>query len=171
MKHFLLSTLFALAFPSDALAQARDGVGLPTQLEAQADRIAQLLAGAQAIEFRTARRYHLLDVNGDGLPDPVVLLAIEGVGLSKRFDAYIAVFHTEPLAPTGQRARPSGYRLFDFLHVGSRGVREVDFEKLSFAGGVLTLEVIEPGEKGAAGRRSPLHLRLGADGRLTEAKP
>jgi hypothetical protein len=166
-KHLLLA-LFVLSM--DARAQASDGTGLPVQLEGQADRIAQLMAGAHALEFRTARRYHFADVNGDGVPDPVVFFAIEGVGASKRSDLYIAVFGTEPLAPAGQRVRPSGYRLLDFVQVGSRGVREVDFEKLSFANGVFTLEASEPGEKGAAGRKIPLQLRLGPDGRLAEVK-
>jgi hypothetical protein len=100
------------------------------------------------------------------------LFAIEGAGASKRADLYLAVFGTEPLAPAGQRVRPSGYRLLDFVQVGSRGAREVDFEKLAFANGVFTLEASEPGEKGAsAGRKTRLLLRLGADGRLSEHKP
>lgn len=169
MKRLLLAALFSLSL--DAHAQASDGTGLPVQLEGQADRIAQLMAGAHALEFRTARRYHFVDVNGDGVPDPVVFFAIEGIGASKRFDYYIAVLGTEPLAPTGQRVRPSGFRLLDFLRLGSRGQREIDFEKLSFANGVFTLEASEPGEKGAAARKTSLLLRLGADGRLAEVKP
>jgi hypothetical protein len=161
--------LFALLL--DARAQPSDGTGLPVQVEAQADRIAQLMAGAHALEFRTARRYHFVDVNADGVPDLAVFFAIEGVGVSKRYDSFIAVFVTEPLAPVGQRVRPSGYRMLDFIQVGSRGVREVDFQKLSFANGVFTLEASEPGEKGAAARKTRVLLRLGADGRLAEVKP
>jgi hypothetical protein len=168
----LFSALIALAaLWLDAHAQPSDGTGLPVQVEGQADRIAQLMAGAHALELRTARRYHFVDVNGDGVPDLAVFFAIEGVGASKRYDSFIAVFATETLAPVGQRVRPSGYRMFDFIRVGSRGVRDVDFDKLSFAGGVFTLEASEPGEKGAAARKTRVLLRLGADGRLAEVKP
>ena len=169
VRKLIFLALFALSL--EARAQASDGTGLPVQLEGQADRIVQLMGGAHALEFRSARRYHFVDVNGDGVPDPVVLFAIEGVGASKRDDYYIAVFRAEPLAPTGQRVRPSGYRLLDFARIGGRGEREVDFEKLWFANGVFVLDASEPGEKGAAGRRIPLQLRLGSDGRLAEVKP
>lgn len=65
------------------------------------------------IDFRTARRYRFVEVNGDGVPDLVVFFAIEGVGVSKRFDSFIPVFTTETLAPAGQHVRPSGYRMLD----------------------------------------------------------
>ena len=165
MTRLLLLSLFA--FSLEARAQASNGAGLPAQLEAQADRVAQLLAGAHSAEYRTARRYHFVDVNGDGVPDPAVFFAIEGLGASKRYDFYLAVFRTEPLASSGQRARPPGYRLLDFIRVGGRGERQVDFEQLSFAGGMFALEA---GENEPA-RRTRLLLRLQDDGRLTEVKP
>lgn len=169
MRRLCLAALLALCL--DAHAQPSDGTGLPVQVEGQADRIAQLMAGAHALELRTARRYHFADVNGDGVPDLVVFFAIEGVGASKRYDSFLAVFATETLAPAGQRVRPPGYRMLDFIQVASRGVREVDFEKLSFANGVFTLEASEPGEKGSAARNTRVLLRLGAGGRLAEVKP
>ena len=163
MKKLILLALLSVCL--DARAQASDGAGLPILLEGQADRIAELLAGAHAREFRTARRYHFVDVDGDGVPDPVVFFAIEGLGASNRHDLFFAVFRTEPLPPAGQRLRPAGYRLLDFAKLGGRGGREIDFEKLSFANGVFTLQA------GAAGGHLPLLLRLGADGRLAEVKP
>ena len=169
VRKLLVAALLGLSL--EARAQASDGTGLPAQLEGQADRIAQLMAGAHAAEFRSARRYHLLDVNGDGVPDPVVLFATQGLGANRRVEYYLAVFATEPLAPSGQRVRPSGYRLLDFMRVGTRGAREIDFDKLSFANGVFTLQASEPGEKGAAERQAPVLLRLDADGRLAEVKP
>ena len=168
VKRILVVSL--LAFSLEARAQASDGIGLPAQLEAQADRIAQLMAGVYAVEYRTARRYHFVDVNADGVPDPVVFFAIEGLGASKRYDFYLAVFRTEPLAPSGLRLRPPGYRLLDFMRLGGRGERQVDFEKLSFAGGVFSLEALEAGANEPA-RRTRVLLRLHDDGRLTEVKP
>ncbi|MBI3372447.1 MAG: hypothetical protein HY017_11930 [Betaproteobacteria bacterium] len=163
MKKLLLLALLSVCV--DARAQASDGAGLPILLEGQADRVAELMSGAHAREFRTARRYHFVDVDGDGVPDPAVFFAIEGLGASNRHDLFFAVFRTEPLVPAGQRLRPSGYRLLDFTLVGSRGGRQIDFEKLSFANGVFTLQA------DAAGAKTPVLLRLGSDGRLAEVKP
>lgn len=132
--------LFAsLLAASPALAQ-KPSETAPVLLESQADSLTRMLAGGYAVEFRSARRYHLLDAGAGSPAYAAVFFTIEALGSANDYRYWFALFQVEPYAPSGQRVRPPGYRLLDYIEIGGKGGRQVDFEKLAHAKGVFTLE-------------------------------
>jgi len=130
------------------------------QLEAQVNSLVQLLAGGRATEFRTARRYHYADVNGDGVPDAAVYFTLETLGQGNQYSVWFALLQAEPFPQSGSRIRPPAYRLLDFVQVGSSSGPQVNSDALGYDKGAFGIET----DKGK------IVLRL-QGGRLLEARP
>jgi hypothetical protein len=86
-----------------------------------------------ASEYREARRVHHFDLNGDGKKDAIVLFTIEGRSCGNTYSFRLAAF----------RKVGKTYRLIDHTPVGGKWYRHVDFDKVSYKDGRITLNTWE----------------------------
>jgi hypothetical protein len=155
MLRIVLVSLALLA-ADPALGQ----VEAPVQLDAQLNNLVQLLAGGRAVEFRSARRYHFLDVNADGVPDAAAFFTLETLGQASQASVWFALLVAEPFPQSGQRLRPPAFRLVDFIQLAPNGAGRVNVDALAYDKGAFGIDT----DKGK------IVLRL-QGGRLLEAKP
>ncbi len=109
----------------------------PDQKDAAAriDAIVARIKGrdAHATEYPDTRKYHYVDINGDGVPDVVALFTVEGFGGGNNYSFYLSVLRNNK----GVLAE------VDTVKAGGKGERELNFDTVRLKQGTLELDTKE----------------------------
>jgi hypothetical protein len=105
--------------------------------EDRIDAIVSRIKGsdAQAYEYNKARKYHFIDIDGDGNKDVVSFFTIEGVGGGNSYTFYMSVL----LHNNGKLSE------LGTIVVGGKGRRSVNFDKVGLNKDSIELETTEYG--------------------------
>ena len=126
MNRLLSIVLLLIALTSAASIQATDD-----SLDKQIDSIVKDIKNGDqhATEYRKVRQYHMLDIDGDGVKDTIVLFTIESFGGGNNYHFYMAV-----LRRIGEQ-----FSFLDVIEIGREGRRHIDFNDVSIKDGNIVV--------------------------------
>ena len=142
-KSFLNALFLLLLLPT--LAGANDKA-IRDEVGAKVSQLVALLQDSYAQEFQKARGIKILKTGKDNAVIAVAIFTVEGFRGGNNFTQYMAVF--ADLSEESQ-GRPKRLSLLDFMEVGGRGMRYVDFNDIRMKKSkdeiLITLSTLEYG--------------------------
>lgn len=86
-----------------------------------------------AVEYRKARKIHLIDVDGDRVRDAVVFFTVEGFAGGNNYSSFMTVL----------KGRSSQFQPLDTIAVGGMGLGSASYSRPNFKDGRIVIERME----------------------------